>query len=383
MILDSTLKSIQVVLGEVKTTNDCDITASWGDYTGQAFVPGANDTATNGTTPVTLVAAPVAGVQRLCTEITFHNNDTVTHSVSFELNDNATLRVFRYASSVPAGGDFTYVPGSTVAATTSGPGAFTTLSASGTVSGAGFIAWAASPPAIGSSAPNTGAFTTLSASSTVSGAGFSTYLASPPSIGNAAAASGAFTTLSASSTISGAGFTAWLASPPAIGGTAPAAGSFTTLTASSTITPSQTAGIVGTTTNNNAQAGSVGEEVETVVSSASPVSLSTTIVNTVATIALTAGDWDVGGEVWLNVGTGGATLMQGAISATTGVPLNATSASRNLLQAAITSGTIQILPLRPARVSLSGTTTYFLLASMTFPSGSCSAYGNIWARRAR
>jgi hypothetical protein len=50
----------------------------------------------------------------------------------------------------------------------------------------------ASPPAIGSTAAAAGAFTTLSASSTVSGAGFDTYLASPPAIGATAAAAGSF-----------------------------------------------------------------------------------------------------------------------------------------------------------------------------------------------
>lgn len=140
-----------------------------------------------------------------------------------------------------------------------------TLAVSSTVSGAGFTAYFASPPPIGSTAANTGAFTTLSASSTVSGTGFSTYLASPPAIGGTAPAAGtfttlggttitasvmfsgplngtvgattpstgAFTTLSASSTVSGTGFSTYLASPPAIGGTAAAAGSFTTLTATS------------------------------------------------------------------------------------------------------------------------------------------------------
>ena len=49
----------------------------------------------------------------------------------------------------------------------------------------------------GATTPNTGAFTTLSASSTVSGTGFSTYLASPPAIGGTTAAAGAFTTLTA------------------------------------------------------------------------------------------------------------------------------------------------------------------------------------------
>ena len=123
----------------------------------------------------------------------------------------------------------------TVGATTPSTGAFTTLSASSTVSGTGFSTYLASPPAIGGTAAAAGSFTTLAASSTVSGTGFSTYLASPPAIGGTAAAAGAFTTLSASSTVSGTGFSTYLASPPAIGGTAAAAGAFTTLSASSTV----------------------------------------------------------------------------------------------------------------------------------------------------
>jgi hypothetical protein len=91
----------------------------------------------------------------------------------------------------------------------------------------------ATPPAIGNITPSTGAFTTLSASGTVSGAGFTALHASPGPIGNTAASTGAFTTLSATGAVSGAGFTTLLASPPAIGGTASAAGSFTALSASS------------------------------------------------------------------------------------------------------------------------------------------------------
>lgn len=126
----------------------------------------------------------------------------------------------------------------TVGATTPNTGAFTTLSASSTVSGTGFSTYLASPPAIGGTAPAAGSFTTLSASSTVSGTGFSTYLASPPAIGGTAPAAGSFTNLSSSGTVSGTGFSNYLASPPAIGGTAPAAGSFTTLSASGNITVS-------------------------------------------------------------------------------------------------------------------------------------------------
>ena len=57
------------------------------------------------------------------------------------------------------------------------------------------------PGTIGSGTANTGAFTTLSASSTVSGTGFSTYLASPPAIGGTAAAAGSFTTLTGSTSV--------------------------------------------------------------------------------------------------------------------------------------------------------------------------------------
>ena len=60
---------------------------------------------------------------------------------------------------------------------------------------------------VGATTPATGAFTTLSASSTVSGTGFSTYLASPPAIGGTAAAAGAFTSLSASGAFSANGGT--------------------------------------------------------------------------------------------------------------------------------------------------------------------------------
>jgi len=61
---------------------------------------------------------------------------------------------------------------------------------------------------VGASTASTGAFTTLSASSTVSGTGFSTYLASPPAIGGTAAAAGSFTTLSASGAVTLSGGTA-------------------------------------------------------------------------------------------------------------------------------------------------------------------------------
>jgi hypothetical protein len=82
---------------------------------------------------------------------------------------------------------------------------------------------------IGAVNPYAGHFSSLSASGTVSGVGFSNYLNSPPSIGGVTANTGAFTSLAASGTVSGSGFVNYFASPPAIGGTAANAASFTTI----------------------------------------------------------------------------------------------------------------------------------------------------------
>jgi len=96
--------------------------------------------------------------------------------------------------------------GSGTVTSVGGTGTVSGISLSGTVTSSGNLTLGgtldlSSPPAIGSTAANTGAFTTLSASSTVSGTGFSTYLASPPAIGGTAAAAGSFTTLTATTSV--------------------------------------------------------------------------------------------------------------------------------------------------------------------------------------
>ena len=86
--------------------------------------------------------------------------------------------------------------------TYAGAGGLLKDSASITTDGTTLFASAFSGPhngTVGATTPSTGAFTTLSASSTVSGTGFSTYLASPPAIGTTTPAAGKFTTIDATS----------------------------------------------------------------------------------------------------------------------------------------------------------------------------------------
>jgi len=91
------------------------------------------------------------------------SDDTSTITARYLLFTNATTGSIstEYVSSTK----LQYVPSTGVLSATgfSGAGAFTTLSASSTVSGSGFTSYFASPPAIGGTAAAAGTFTTLTA----------------------------------------------------------------------------------------------------------------------------------------------------------------------------------------------------------------------------
>lgn len=163
-----------------------------------------------------------------------------------------------------------------------------------------------------------------------------------------------------------------------IGGTTAAAGSFTTITASSTITPSQTSGIVGTTTNNNVNAGSVGEFVSATSGS---VSLTSGTNANVITISLTAGDWDVEGSLLFQpAGTTVVTNILGG-SSTTSATLPAIPGYAQIQNQGTGGNCGFAVP--KARVSIASTTTVYLVALSTFTTSTMTAVGNLNARRVR
>jgi hypothetical protein len=85
LVLDSTSKSITVVMsGAAATTNPTYVTA-YADNTGTSFIEGSSDGALNGTTPVTIIASPAASTRRLVNSIYIENTDTaaVTLTISF------------------------------------------------------------------------------------------------------------------------------------------------------------------------------------------------------------------------------------------------------------------------------------------------------------
>lgn len=325
---------------------------------GPVIVGGSINNTTIGATTATTVR---------CTTLT---STQATGTAPFTVS--STTNVANLNASSLNGATFA-APGS-IGSTTPGSGAFTTFSASGQITS---TATTGTAPFVVASTTNVA---NLNASS-LSGATF----ASPGSIGSTTPGSGAFTTLSASSTISGSGFSTYLASPPAIGGTAAAAGSFTTLGASGLITPSSTIGIKGTGTNDNAQAGSIGEYVSASVSSGAAVSLTTAVAANLTSISLTAGDWDVSANVvvW-PASTTVLASAQGAISSSSAsLPSPPCSRFAEIYPASYAPNSTLFRALQPIRMSLSVTTTIYLVVFASFSTSTCSCYGHIAARRMR
>jgi hypothetical protein len=134
---------------------------------------------------------------------------------------------------------------------------------------------------------------------------------------------------------------------------------------------------VGTTTNDSASAGYVGEFV---TSNASGVSITTTATaQNITSISLTAGDWDVWGGLQINPNGGSMTIILGCISITSATL--SSSYNNILLQGTSLLTTGLAVPYQ--RISLSGTTTVYLVAQASFTVANPIAAAIINARRAR
>jgi hypothetical protein len=152
------------------------------------------------------------------------------------------------------------------------------------------------------------------------------------------------------------------------------------------LTTSQTAGIIGTTTNNSANAGSVGEFISSTVLQANRVALTSGTPVNVTSISLTAGDWDVTALLGLSENSSVAwTYYVGSISSVSGT---LSTLQTNSVTGSINTTTLAVvnvyLPAPVVRISLASTTTYYLVAQGGFTGGSGqAAFGTIRARRVR
>lgn len=138
--------------------------------------------------------------------------------------------------------------------------------------------------------------------------------------------------------------------------------------------------VLGTTTNDSAAAGFVGQYIESVVGN-------TTMVTTgnwqdLTSISLTAGDWDVTVLIYMNNQTS-FTQGQGGISTTSGNSATGLVAGSNFLSTSVVSNTEGHITVANYRMSLSATTTVYGKAKAIFTGTQPQFSGRLSARRMR
>lgn len=140
--------------------------------------------------------------------------------------------------------------------------------------------------------------------------------------------------------------------------------------------------LTGSNTNDSASAGQVGEFISAEVASGSAVAVGNNTAGNIASISLTAGDWDVWGNIGVTFSGGAGTGATGWISTTSAaVP---TDFSNGGAFASISGTTMSaaVFPTGTRRLSLASTTTVYLSILAVFTS-SATGYGFIGARRRR
>lgn len=144
----------------------------------------------------------------------------------------------------------------------------------------------------------------------------------------------------------------------------------------------------GTTTNDNAPSGYIGEYVSSTLPVASGTALTAGAAKTVTSIALTAGDWDVSGVVFIEaVGAsnlnGSGPLTYASISEATNTLAGPDSGGDNGIQTLNANGYDYALTTPVRRISLAAPATIYLVVMVPVISGTANGAGTIRARRVR
>lgn len=146
-------------------------------------------------------------------------------------------------------------------------------------------------------------------------------------------------------------------------------------------TTTQTGGIIKGGQTQAPSAGFVGESIQSVVASGSPVSLSTGAATSVTSISLTAGVWDVSALGTL-AGTLTGTLFAVGISPTNNALIAADSGNSYLVTPTMsTAAANSSLSVPRYRVVLTATTTYYLILRADYTVGTATGWGRLSATR--
>jgi hypothetical protein len=158
-----------------------------------------------------------------------------------------------------------------------------------------------------------------------------------------------------------------------------------TLDGTNGITGPATKAIVGTTTNDSAAAGYVGEYVEGIASNVSwPTSSNQ--YGSIVSITLTAGDWDISAILQAVDNTASWAGIEFGVSTSSGNNTTGMTLGVNWVWdyfASVASSDYKPYSIPSYRVSISGSTTYYLKVLSVYTVATPIAYGRISARRVR
>lgn len=145
------------------------------------------------------------------------------------------------------------------------------------------------------------------------------------------------------------------------------------------LTFNTTSGIIGTTTNDSAAAGSVGQNINSTIAFASRVFVTSNVATNMTSISCTAGDWLISGSIGISASAGNNAA--GWIS-TTSATIPDQSLNTIFTPTALAFSDIT-LTVAPRRFSFATTTTVYASGLIGFSSGAGAIYGYINALRVR
>lgn len=159
LVLDSTTKTIKAVMSGAAATSNPEFVVTWADSTSSSLTEGSTDGALNGTTPVTLVAAPASSTRRVIKSISIQNKDSASVTLTISYDNNGTARQLAkvtLAENDTWTTDGVYDTNGNLKTFASGAGTVTTVSVASANGFAGTVANATSTPAITLSTSITG-----------------------------------------------------------------------------------------------------------------------------------------------------------------------------------------------------------------------------------
>jgi hypothetical protein len=143
-------------------------------------------------------------------------------------------------------------------------------------------------------------------------------------------------------------------------------------------------GTRGVIDGGDATAGYINEEIISFVGSGSAVSLSNNVTANITSITLTPGDWDITGAVTFSGSLTGTVLAMGIDTTTANLPSSTLIPQRRIDTPTMpTSSSSMTISVPRYRVSISSSTTYYLVAVAVYSGGSALGNGLLSARRRR